>query len=107
MKMKWIKYVLVEAVTRRCSVKKVFLEISKNLQENTCVRVSFLIKLQASGLKFPRTPFPTEHLRWLLLCWSGYDQAVGLVIFPPRCLRYIKITRYKQKLGVSNNNNIG
>ena len=27
--------------------KKVFLEISKNLQENTCVIVSFLIKLQA------------------------------------------------------------
>ena len=32
---------------RRCSVKKVFLEISQNSQENTCARVSFLIKLQA------------------------------------------------------------
>ena len=29
----------------RCFVKKVFLEISQNSQENTCVRVSFLIKL--------------------------------------------------------------
>ena len=29
--------------------KKVFLEISQNSQENTCVRVSFLIKLQAQG----------------------------------------------------------
>ena len=29
--------------------KKVFLEISQNSQENTCARVSFLIKLQASG----------------------------------------------------------
>ena len=29
----------------RCSVKKVFLEISQNSQENTCARVSFLIKL--------------------------------------------------------------
>ena len=28
-----------------------FLEISQNSQENTCVRVSFLIKLQASGCK--------------------------------------------------------
>ena len=28
---------------------EVFLEISKNSQENTCARVSFLIKLQASG----------------------------------------------------------
>ena len=34
-----------EAVTRRCSVKKMFLEISQNSQENTCARVSFLIKL--------------------------------------------------------------
>ena len=31
------------------SVKKVFLEISQNSQENTCARVSFLIKLQACG----------------------------------------------------------
>ena len=37
----------IEAVVQRCSVKKVFLEISQNLQENTCVRVCFLIKLQA------------------------------------------------------------
>ena len=34
---------------RRCSLKKVFLEISQNSQENTCARVSFLMKLQASG----------------------------------------------------------
>ena len=40
----------VEAVVQSCSVKKVFLEISQNSQENTCARVSFLIKLQASGL---------------------------------------------------------
>ena len=30
-----------------CSVRKVFLEILQNSQENTCARVSFLIKLQA------------------------------------------------------------
>ena len=30
-------------------VKKVFLEISQNSQENTCARVCFLIKLQAWG----------------------------------------------------------
>ena len=34
----------LEAVVQRCSVKKVFLEISQNSQENTCARVSFLIK---------------------------------------------------------------
>ena len=36
-----------KAVVRGCSLKKVFLEISQNSQENTCARDSFLIKLQA------------------------------------------------------------
>ena len=40
-----------EAVTLRCSVKKVILKISQILQENTCARVSFLIKLKAWGLQ--------------------------------------------------------
>ena len=40
-----LKY--AEAVVRRYSVKKVFLKISQNLQENTSAIVSFLIKLQA------------------------------------------------------------
>ena len=38
-----------EAVVQRCSVVKIFLEISQNSLENTCARVSFLIKLQALG----------------------------------------------------------
>ena len=37
----------IGAVAQRCSVKKVFLQISQNSQENTSARVSFLIKLQA------------------------------------------------------------
>ena len=41
--------VKIEAVAQRCSVKEVFLETSKNSQENTCARVSSLVKLQASG----------------------------------------------------------
>ena len=36
----------MEVATRGALCKKVFLEISQNSQENTCVRVSFLIKLQ-------------------------------------------------------------
>ena len=46
----------------------VFLEISQNSQENVCVRVSLLIKLQASGLVFScefyeisKNTFFTEH----------------------------------------------
>ena len=41
----------LEAVAQRCFLKKVFLEISQNPQENTCARISFLIKLQARGLQ--------------------------------------------------------
>ena len=37
---------------RRCSIKKVFLKISENSQENTCVRASFLINLQAETCNF-------------------------------------------------------
>ena len=36
----------LEAVARRCSIKKVFLKFFLNSQENTCTGVSFLIKLQ-------------------------------------------------------------
>ena len=69
-----------EAVTGRCSVKKLFLEIWQNSQENTCDRIFFSIKLQAllkkilcrrcipvNFAKSLRTPFLIEHLRWLLL----------------------------------------
>ena len=68
----------LEAVARRCSLKKVILKIS---QENICARASFLIKRPATLLKkslwhryfpvnfvkFLRTPFLTENLRWLFL----------------------------------------
>ena len=53
MKSEWLGHALLvvicqstEAVSRRCSVKKVLLDISQNSQESTCARVSFLIKLQ-------------------------------------------------------------
>ena len=64
---------------------KVFFEIPQNSQENTCARVSFLIKLQASGsfnfikketlaqvfsvifCEIFKKPFFIEHLWWLIL----------------------------------------
>ena len=81
---------LPEAVVCSCSVTNVFLELSQNSQENTYAGVSFLLKLQAWGLrpatlwkkrlwyrcfpvnfvKFLRTPFSIKHLRWLLLDYS-------------------------------------
>ena len=48
-----------EAVVQRSSVKKVFLKILQNSQENRCFAVNFM--------KFLRTPFFIEHLWWLLL----------------------------------------
>ena len=43
-----------EAVVRRWSVKKMFLKISLNWEENnTCARVSCLMRLQTYGLKVP------------------------------------------------------
>ena len=69
-----------QAVGRMCSVKKVFLEISQNSQENSCARDSFLIKLNFA--KFLRAPFFKEHLWWLLLQERDYDilfSAVGFV----------------------------
>ena len=41
-----------EAVTQKCSVKKVLLKISQNSQENTCARVSYLIKLPTHPCNF-------------------------------------------------------
>ena len=45
----WNGFGFTEAVFWKCSIEKVFLEISQNLQESTYARVSFLIKLHASS----------------------------------------------------------
>ena len=76
-----------EAVAQNCSVKKVFLEISQNSQENNCARVSeSRFKSQACNFikgetleqvfscefcEISRTPFLKEHLWWLLLQFLG------------------------------------
>ena len=82
----WKILLTTEAATRNVLYRKVFLEILRNSQENTLVRVSFLIKLQASVCDFiknktlaqvffcefcevSKNTFFTEHL-WLLLYWN-------------------------------------
>ena len=59
----FLKHYYFRSSHLRCSVKKVFLEISQNSQKNTCTRDSFLIKLQAR----PKNAFYTEHLRTTFL----------------------------------------
>ena len=49
--MRYQKDDATEAATKGVLQEKVFLEISQNSLENTCARVSLLIKLQASGLQ--------------------------------------------------------
>ena len=89
-KMYYLYRLFSEAATGGVLKEKVFLEISQNSQEITCVRVSFLIKLQVPATflkkrlwhrsfsvnfaKFRRTSFLTEHLRWLLLfiLWKSF-----------------------------------
>ena len=62
---------ITETVVQRCSIKKVFFEISQNSQENTCTRISFLSLwhrcFPVNFEKFLRKPFFIEHLWWLLL----------------------------------------
>ena len=83
--------VFAAAVDRRCSVKKVFLKISQNSQENTCASVSFSKvtdlrpKLQTLLQEFScefceiyKNTFFTEHL-WatasvsnVIFCWQKW-----------------------------------
>ena len=61
-----------EAVAQRCSVKKLFFEVSQNSRKNTYVKDPNVAGLwqRCFPVKFEkifRTPFLTEHLRWLLL----------------------------------------
>ena len=80
-----------------CSVKKVFLEISQSSQENTCARVSILIKLQSKACKFvkketqaqvfsyefceiSKNTFSIEHI-WCLLLYLRL-LLISLIINP-------------------------
>ena len=77
---RYIVFFIIRSSRLKVYCKKVFLEISQNSQENTCARVSFLIKLQAQSMwcrcfpvnfaKFLRTLFFTQNLWWLLLLSS-------------------------------------
>ena len=81
-----------EAVVQRCSVKKVFLKISQKSQENTCARVSFIIKLQGSttGL-FHRTPLVAASGKRRLLLNAFFNAQFNYC--PCGCSTAVAITR--------------
>ena len=61
---------LSEAVSRKCSVKKLLLKTLQISQENTCARASKKLLhscFPVNFAKFSRTAFLIEHLRWLML----------------------------------------
>ena len=100
---------LTEAVARTCSVKKVFLKISQNLNENTCARVSFLSLRPATLLKerlwhrcflvnfvkLLRGTIFIEQLWWLLLFLYGISLKMN--VYP--CFKGWKICKYAEKYG--------
>ena len=50
--MQWVQLVaLSEAANGGALLENMFLQVLQNLQENTCARASFLIKLQALDLQ--------------------------------------------------------
>ena len=71
---------------------EVFLRISQNSQENTCVRVSFLIKLQVSGFK--NTYFKNICKR-LVLSITNLREATAYRV--PQVKVFLKISQNSQE----------
>ena len=70
-KRKAVNQMLSESVIRRCSIKRVYLEITQNSQGNTCVRL----------------PFFTEHLWWLLLHTCLFSKKYYFDLFTEICCK--------------------
>ena len=87
---------------RRCYVKKVFLKISKKLQENTCARVSFLIKLQSSGLQLHlKKDSGTSVFLWILKIFSEHlflQNTSGRLLLEYKL--YVELTTVKASLDI-------
>ena len=103
-------FLTAEAVVWRCSIKKVFLEISQNLQDNTCVRKSFSAFPKACNFikkdsltqvfscefwEISENTFFTEYLRWLLL-WQDLSGRLLLL------LKKLSIQTFNSKHLISN-----
>ena len=82
-----------EVVTRRCSVKKIFFEISQNSQENTCARDTDgdITLLKCKICRKYTTQIRTEA-RSHNLC----DQILDSILLYVDCMTYVlKINVYK------------
>ena len=72
---------LTEAVAQRYSVKKVFLEISQNSQENTCAKVSFTKYLQSDCSRREQYwPYCTLYLSIVLFEKENQQHSISLAV---------------------------
>ena len=76
--------IFIEAVANTCSIKKIFLEIWQNSQQNTCDRVSCLIKLQASGFSYR-----TLNIQFWLLQLFLYNTSFSITNWK-KCMNDLK-----------------
>ena len=73
----WSISMISEAVVQMCSVKKVFLEISQNSLENTCVRVFFN---KFAGLQPATLLINTIQHRCFLVTFAKFFRTVASVV---------------------------
>ena len=92
-------FINTEAVVQRCSLKKVFLENSQNSKENTCARVSFLIKLQTWACKFVKKETLTQVTLALLLLILNflYVPSISLTFSKKSFQNFQNITNFSEK----------
>ena len=90
-----------EAVARRCSVKKVFLEISQSSQKNTCVRASFSINLQACDFIKKETPTQFHYCEFYKMFKSTFFYRTPPVAASEKLSQ--NLMRNKKEAGMSDN----
>ena len=92
-------FINTEAFVQRCSLKKVFLENSQNSKENTCARVSFLIKLQTWACKFVKKETLAQVTLALLLLILNflYVPSISLTFSKKSFQNFQNITNFSEK----------
>ena len=94
-----------EAVARRCSIKKLFLDILQNSQENSLQlyeKAALAQMFSCEFCKISKDTFFVEHLRWLLL--NIYKIDMAMLVFPDISVFEVVICRgYNHVIHVQSN----
>ena len=90
-----VQELLSEVVTQKCSVKKVFLEILQNSQENTCARV-FLQLVFPHNAMVRHTHTRTHTQTQISICLSIYlYRFISIYIFDTIDLYFAYLERFE------------